>query len=182
MQASPGTHGSVSVVKRRRKWWLYGASAAGLLVVIVVVWYFAEVLLHALKLPSADNVLNMKATLLRDIDNETEFKEFTVPDAHVPKILSALAQAERDSSPAKWVVAGHLDLECKDGNTYRIDLYWSHKPVGAFSVHRRDGPRNPGYFVSNYFRGGSDQALREAITAAHAAYQADLKGKQPKSE
>jgi hypothetical protein len=167
---------------RKSKWLRNSIVALTVISLLLITWYYADFRRYALVLPSGSEVIGMRAALQPDDDDPNALKEFPVPSEHMQKILSALVPADRDWTPAKWQVAGHLHVDCKDGNSYRVDLYWTRKSVGAFSVHRPDWPRNAGLFVSNYFRGGSEPALREALTAAYAAHEAEVKKQQPKGE
>ncbi len=115
----------------------------------------------------------MKAALY--FRGDDVFKEFPVPEKHVAGILQSLQPASRFGSQAKWQTAGHLILNCKDGTEYRVDLHQTRQPVSAFSVHRSDWNWHPGWFVSNYFRGGSDDTIRQAIAAAHADFVIEAK-------
>jgi hypothetical protein len=168
-----------STAKRRRKWWLYALIPLIVVAVPALVWYFADFSRYALSLPHDQNVTGVKAELY--IDAKTTIKEFSVPVNRIPKVLAALRPAGRDWMPAKWVVAGHLKIDCNNGESYHVDLYYTHHRVGAFSVHRPEWERNPGLIVSNYFRGGSDQAIRQAIEAAYADHQT-LQVKEKASE
>ena len=91
---------------------------------------------------------------------------FAVPPEHIPKLLTALAPSARDWYAKKWVGADQLKITYKDGRTVTIDLYQTRARWGAFSVHPDDRPRNWG-FVPNYFRGGSDKAMADAVQAAY---------------
>jgi hypothetical protein len=91
---------------------------------------------------------------------------FVVSSEHIPKLLKALTPAARDWHPSKWVGADQLKITYKDGRTATIDMYQTRDRRGAFSVHPDDRPRNWGW-VPNYFRGGSDKAMQEAVNEAY---------------
>ena len=89
-------------------------------------------------------------------------ESLSVASEDFPTVLKALSPATRDWSPAKWIMIGELTITCKDGRRMTVDLYSTSDPVGAFSVHPDDRPRNSS-FVSNYFRGGTDKSIEDAI-------------------
>lgn len=92
---------------------------------------------------------------------------FSVPEQHIPLILSALRPAKRDWAPWKWVYAGKLEITLKDGKTMTVELYFTYQNVGAFSIHAGGEPRNSG-LISHYFRGGTDDGIEAAIRQAFA--------------
>ena len=53
-------------------------------------------------------------------------------------------------------------------------MYQTGHAAAAFSVHPEGWPRNP-FFVSNYFRGGTDAAIEQAVRAVLRAQGQDRK-------
>jgi hypothetical protein len=106
-----------------------------------------------------------------DVQSMTVFMEtgkpgsFAVPSRHIPTILTALSPATREWSPKKWEVLGQLKITCKDGKKMTVDLYSTYQAIGALRVHLDDGSKNS-WFISRYFRGGTNQAIENAIKTA----------------
>jgi len=115
---------------------------------------------QAKSLPSIDEVHSMVGKFWKpDV-------HFSVSPQFFETMLTALSPASRDWSPAKWSILGSLKIVLKDGAEITVDLYQTVQRIGAFSVHPGDRPRNSSY-VSNYFRGGTDEAIKTAFLAAY---------------
>jgi hypothetical protein len=110
-------------------------------------------------LPQAEDVQVMTASLGNSPKRRPDLPPFTVPANHVPKVLAALQPAQKDPQPAKWQVLGYLQITT-DGGITVINLYWTNGDKGAFSIE--------GISHRTYFRGGTDQAIEDAIREAYA--------------
>jgi hypothetical protein len=93
---------------------------------------------------------------------------FLVPGEHVPKVLAALGPTNRDWAPHNLKVMGQLIITGNDGEVTTVDLYWTHADSGAFSV---DQASSRPFSLSRCFRGGSNEAVQDAIRQAYAALQ-----------
>jgi hypothetical protein len=98
----------------------------------------------------------MHAKLYNSPRNLPDLPRFKVSADHVSPILSALHPCQRDPHPAKWQVLGEIEVKCRGEEERLIYLYWTGYGPGAFSA--------PPY---GYYRGGSDQAIEDAIRAAY---------------
>ncbi|MBL8822640.1 MAG: hypothetical protein JNJ77_08645 [Planctomycetia bacterium] len=81
-----------------------------------------------------------------------------IADKHWPAIWESLLPARRDSSPAKWIVMGDLDITLKNGNSYHISLF-SVEGVGAFAAGTNFESRT-------YYRGGNSKQLKQSLDQA----------------
>ena len=113
---------------------------------------------EAAKLPIPSEVQSMTLRVYE----AKEAESVSVASEDFPTVLNALGPARRDWSPAKWIGIGEITMTCKDGRKTTVDLYRTSDSIGAFSVHPDDRPRNSS-FVSNYFRGGTDNSIEDAI-------------------
>lgn len=161
----------------RRRWWL----VTGVLLALIVLALYL-VARQAPALPHPSEVASIRAKLLqyrlegsgppRMEELKREHLEFVVPPDHVAPVLAAFEPASRDWLPAGWQVMADLDIRLNDGRTVRIELYYTFKGRGAFSVHP-DYPRTPrdAGWLSHYFRGGTDERLHNALMDAYRASQ-----------
>ena len=115
---------------------------------------------QAVNPPAPTEIQNMTVEFYPE---KGERAKFSVSAEHIAKVLAPLAPARRDWYPAKWKHQGRLTIICKDGRITIIELYKARGTSFAFSVHPSDRSRN----IVNYFRGGPDTALVEAIQNAH---------------
>jgi hypothetical protein len=107
-------------------------------------------------MPHAEEVQVMTASLDNSPKHLPNLPPFTVPANHIPKVLAALQPAQKDPQAAKWQVLGYLEITTTDGGITAINLYWTNGEKGAFSTGQ------------TYFRGGTDQAIEDAIRDAYA--------------
>lgn len=86
---------------------------------------------------------------------------FNVPLTQLPTVFAALEPAFLDTSPAKWVVLGQMDMILSNGRPFRIDFY-DLEPTeqGAFAAGETFEQRI-------YYRGGSSQKLLDALRKAY---------------
>lgn len=119
-------------------------------------------------LPEAPEVQSMTASLYNSPQRLPDVPEFTVPPEHVPRILQAMRPAERDNFPAKWQVLGTVSIVTTTNESIRVQLYWTRQDNGAFSV--RQVGQGGGLFSSGdqYYRGGTDKDIEDAIRTAYA--------------
>lgn len=150
----------------------YGPKSAGIKWCIRVVLFGSVIALasyiwsdQAANPPDPSEIQSMTVDFYKP---KGERVNFSVPAEHIAKVLTALTPAQRDWNPAKWIHWGRLRINGKNDRTTTVDLYTTHGAIGAFSVHPDDRIRNAG-FVSNYFRGGTDMAILEAIQNAYAS-------------
>jgi hypothetical protein len=180
-------HGAIVGVRRRP---LGGPEAnrlklVGRMIVIHLISLVALAMLVAylwsvqtVNLPAPSDVQSMAVSFF---ERTGKPGSFAVPSKHIPTVLAALSPATRDWSPYKWEVLHlhitckdgrkktvdccRLEIACKDGKKMTVDLYRTYHAIGAFSVHLDDRPWNSG-LISHYFRGGTDQAIENAIKTA----------------
>jgi hypothetical protein len=112
-------------------------------------------------LPAVGDVRSVTAHYF-DLEAKQDFR-FDVPLDRLPSIYKALQPATFDSRPAKWAVLGELEMTLRNGQPFRVDLYyvWSDKE-GAFSAGETFERRT-------YFRGGSSSQLTDALRSAREA-------------
>ena len=125
-------------------------------------WYYRDGLNTRVPLPGSDNIRTIEASFF-DRDQETRVK-FQVPRDHWDRLLSTLQPARRDSSPAKWVGLGELNITLANGNPWNVQLYTTDEDPGAFASGSTFEKRV-------YYRGGRSDDLEGALTAAYHATQ-----------
>jgi hypothetical protein len=101
--------------------------------------------------PSANDVINMSASLDGVIANRISTS--TVPKPHHERILSLLQAAQHESRPSTWIVLGSVIIETKSGKQ-TLSLFRTGEATSAFK------------WGGKYYRGSSDEAIIQAITAA----------------
>jgi hypothetical protein len=159
----PAAVGPKSIARRAV---IHLACVAAVVGVATYVWWD-----EAAEPPNASEVRAMTAVLFRPparITGNTLHVDFTVPDRNIPDILTSMTPASRDWNPGKWQSLGELHVICNDGRRMTIDLYMTLGSRSAFSVNAPDRPWET-LFVSNYFRGGSDRAIVDALRRAYLA-------------
>jgi hypothetical protein len=113
------------------------------------------------EVPLASAVTSMTAQVYNSPNELPDIPVFTVPEDHVQPILDALLPARRDRSPIPkaWQVLGELKIERKDGKPTEVHLFWTAAAEGAFAVGQ--------WGRQEYFRGGTDRGIEQAIRAAY---------------
>jgi hypothetical protein len=106
--------------------------------------------------PELGDIRRMTAELFNSPKHSPDIAEFEVPADDIPKVLESLTPVRPDPRPKQYQGLGTLKIEDKEGRTVTIHLYWTDLPSAAFSI---DG---------QYFRGGRDEFIEDAVRAAYA--------------
>ena len=110
-------------------------------------------------LPSVADITAIDASLYNRPDSGPSIPKFSILPQDYDKIISLLADAQVDRRPSKWQVLGSIVISRSSGSDCEIDLYWTSRGLGAFSIS------------GTYYRGSTDEHLIGVLTACHARTQ-----------
>jgi len=86
-------------------------------------------------------------------------EKFEIPSKQFASFFAALRPYHRDHHPATWAIHGELDLTLQTGSHFGIWLFQTGDEEGAFAA-------GPSWEKRTYYRGGTDQGIKDAILAA----------------
>jgi hypothetical protein len=139
--------------KRERRHFQFRLRTLLIAVTVLCVWLGISRVSHFSMI--ATDVAKMKVTL------DSTPNVIDIPDAQIPFVIEALADARADWNPAKWESVGFIECRMKSGSSVGIDLFYIDGEEMALRTDQ-----------THYFRGADAKRLLAIIKKAGAAHTA----------
>jgi len=81
-------------------------------------------------LPPVDQIISISASIQQP---DPAFDEFEIPKQDWERVLETMRDATKDDAPAKWEVAGNMQIDDGKDSTVDIWIYYTSE-INAFSV------------------------------------------------
>ena len=107
-------------------------------------------------IPATEAIVSIKASVS---SFDTTFNDFEIPESDWASVLRTLRDAPKDTEPAKWEVAGNIEID--DGKTPLTTVcIYNTSDSNAFSIEQSD--------TRTYFRSSDTNATLNAVVKSYS--------------
>jgi hypothetical protein len=109
-------------------------------------------------LPAVTDIKSIQVTFF--LEGKGKDVRFDLPQQYWKSLWNTLLPSRKDWLAANWLIFGDLDIKLKNGDNFRVTLYWPSEGAGAFSA-------GPTFESRSYYRGGNSEKMIEVINQAY---------------